>query len=54
MLSEWLRAQQCAQEMLSLACGHLCVMRTSLLDLEADVSSEEEVRDTLVEGADAL
>eukprot|EP00892_Ulva_mutabilis_P005892 jgi/Ulvmu1/3675/UM017_0089.1 len=38
VLSEWLRAQSCAQEMLSLACGHLCVMRTSLLDLEADLA----------------
>lgn len=33
VLAEWLKAQRCAQEMLSLACGHLRVMRTSLLDV---------------------
>ena len=32
VLSEWFRAQRCAAEMLSLACGHLRIMRTSLLD----------------------
>ena len=50
VLAEWFRAQRCAAEMLSLACGHLRTMRTSLLDVAQ--RPETPAEDDLVVAAD--